>query len=172
MLVFDGRVHPETNEHERNRIVQKAQRALRAVRSGEDAEALEQVAATQPEQPVAGEKEARDVMLLLFGECSAMVDTLGDGGTAPVKVQVFDEQGAEVSIDNADPPVRTAVRTLLAQVHGNAEDADEQLAIALANATPDEVSSLLLQALRWTIRLADECLERDLPVADWVADAA
>jgi hypothetical protein len=43
--------------------------------------------------------------------------------------------------------------------------------IALASAAPDEVDSLLLQALRWTIRLSAECLDRDLPVTSWVYDA-
>ena len=113
----------------------------------------------------------RELMLMLFGECSTMVSVLGDGGSAPVKVQVFDETGEEVSIDDADPPVRTAVRTLLAEVHGNSEAAQEQVEIALASAAPDEVNSLLLQALRWTIRLSTECRDRNLPVTSWITDA-
>ncbi|WP_158887014.1 hypothetical protein [Amycolatopsis anabasis] len=155
---------------ERRRLVEKAQRALVAMQLGEDEEALEQVAPTGVDEPDRS-AETRELMMLLFGECSAMVSTLGDGGSAPVKVQVFDEAGEEVSIDQADPPVRTAVRTLLAEVHGNTEAAQEQVEIALANAAPDEVDSLVLQALRWTIRLSTECLERDLPVTAWISDA-
>ena len=169
MLVFDRHVQPDRSEDER-RLVEKAQRALVAISLGDDAEALDEVApsAVEPQERSA---ETRELMMLLFGECSAMVSTLGDGGSAPVKVQVFDEDGEEVSIDQADPPVRTAVRTLLAEVHGNTEAAEEQVEIALANAAPDEVDSLVLQALRWTIRLSVECLERDLPVAAWISDA-
>ncbi|WP_240519358.1 hypothetical protein [Amycolatopsis antarctica] len=137
---------------------------------GADDEALDQVRPTAPDTE-GRSAETREMMLLLFGECSGMVATLGDGGTAPVKVQVFDSDGEEVSIDQADPPVRTAVRTLLAEVHGNTDAAAEQVEIALANAAPDEVESLLLQALRWTIRLSGECIERDLPVSDWIAEA-
>jgi hypothetical protein len=162
-------VQPDRNEDER-RLVEKAQRALVAISLGDDDEALDEVApsAVEPQERSA---ETQKLMLLLFGECSAMVSTLGDGGSAPVKVQVFDEDGEEVSIDQADPPVRTAVRTLLAEVHGNTEAAEEQVEIALANAAPDEVDSLVLQALRWTIRLSAECLDRDLPVSDWISDA-
>jgi len=169
VLVFDRHVDPDWTEQERE-LVQKAQRALVAISLGEDAEALDQVAPSSTE-PQARSDETNALMLLLFGECSAMVSTLGDGGSAPVKVQVFDEDGEEVSIDQADPPVRTAVRTLLAEVHGNTAAAQEQVEIALANAAPGEVDSLVLQALRWTIRLSVECIDRDLPVAPWISDA-
>ncbi|MFI7115521.1 hypothetical protein [Amycolatopsis sp. NPDC049868] len=157
-------MEPDRSEYER-RLVEKAQRALVAISLGEDAEALDEL------MPTARSDETKELVMMLFGECSAMVSTLGDGGSAPVKVQVFDEDGEEVSIDQADPPVRTAVRTLLAEVHGNSEAAQEQVEIALANAAPDEVDSLVLQALRWTIRLSAECLDRDLPVAPWISDA-
>ncbi|MFF0145285.1 hypothetical protein [Amycolatopsis sulphurea] len=160
---------PDRSEDEQ-RLVEKAQRALVAISLGEDAEALDEVMPSADE-PDARSEETKALMMLLFGECSAMVSTLGDGGTAPVKVQVFDEDGEEVSIDQADPPVRTAVRTLLAEVHGNTAAAREQVEIALASAAPNEVDSLVLQALRWTIRLSVECLDRDLPVASWISDA-
>lgn len=164
-----GDVQPDRSEDER-RLVEKAQRALVAISLGEDAEALDEMAPSAAE-PAAQSAETRALMMLLFSECSAMVSTLCDGDSAPVKMQVFDEDGEEVPNDQADPPVRTAVRTLLAEVHGNTEAAEEQVEIALASAAPDEVDSLVLQALRWTIRLSAECLERDLPVATWIADA-
>jgi len=168
-LVFDGHVEPRSDEDEGG-LVERAQRALIAMHLGADDEALEQVRPTAVD-PSERSVETRELMLLLFSECSEMVATLGDGGSAPVKVQVFDSEGEEVSIDQADPPVRTAVRTLLAEVHGNTDAAAEQVEIALASAVPGEVESLLLQALRWTIRLSSECLERDLPVSGWVAEA-
>ena len=148
----------------RQELISRAQRALVAMQLGRDDDALDEVALTDRD-------ETRELVLLLFEECSALVTTLGDGGSAPVKVQVFDETGEEVSIDQADPPVRTAVRTLLAEVHGNTEAAEEQVEIALASANNDEVDSLTLQALRWTVRLSTECLERDLPVTEWISEA-
>jgi len=139
-------------------VVDAASAALTAMQSG--------VA-----EPVVPEEDARDVMSLLFHECSAMVTALGSGGTAPVKMQVFDNAGNEVPIDEADPPVRTAVRVLLAEVHGDSEAARTHIDIALANAAPEEMDTLMVQALRWTMRLSDECRERDLPVADWITAA-
>lgn len=141
-------------------LVEQAKRTLAAAAHGDDDDALLQAMTN-----------IRELVILLFGECSAMVSTLGDGGAVPVKVQVFDDDGTEVSIDDADPPVRTAVRTLLAAVHGNTDDAHEHVDIALASATPEEVASLVLQAARWTIRLADECLSRSLPIPSWITEA-
>lgn len=154
-------------------LVDRAKHALMAAQLGTDDQALDQItaAASAGTSDEAASTDTRELVMLLFSECSAMVATLGDGGSTPVKVQVFDEEGTEVSIDQADPPVRTAVRTLLAEVHGNTEAAREQVEIALANASPDEVNSLVMQALRWTLRLARECLSRDLPVAPWIAEA-
>jgi hypothetical protein len=86
-------------------------------------------------------------------------------------MQVFDNAGNEVPIDEADPPVRTAVRVLLAEVHGDSEAARAHIEIALASAAPEEMDTLMVQALRWTMRLSDECRSRDLPVAGWITDA-
>ncbi|SNR88260.1 hypothetical protein SAMN06265360_12726 [Haloechinothrix alba] len=145
---------------DRPRLVDEAQRALLAVHAGADEHAIDEIST----------EHIGELVMLLFGECSTMVSELGDGGATPVQVQVFDEEGTEVSIDSADPPVRTAVRTLLAEVHGNPGAAAEQVEIALANAAPGEMHSLVLQALRWTSRLAAECVSRDLPVSPWLAD--
>jgi hypothetical protein len=123
------------------------------------------------DEPVVPVDDAREVMLLLFHECSAMVSALGSGGTTPVKMQVFDNAGNEVPIDEADPPVRTAVRVLLAEVHGDSEAARAHIEIALASAAPEEMDTLMVQALRWTMRLSDECSSRDLPVAEWITAA-
>jgi hypothetical protein len=153
-------VEPDS-ESERRGVVDAASEALAAIHVGAEDQVAAAVSAADP----------RDVMLLLFGECSAMVAALGSGGSAPVKMQVFDNDGQEVPIDEADPPVRTAVRTLLAEVHGDKEAARAHIEIALENAAPEEMATLMVQALRWTMRLSDECTSRELPVADWIAEA-
>lgn len=152
------------------RIIDAAGQALAAMQAGHDEGALDRVAAAVRSSPH-GRGDARELMWLLFHECSAMVAALGSGGTAPVKMQVYDDDGHEVPIDEADPPVRTAVRTLLAEVHGDSDAARAQIEIALANAAPDEMATLMVQALRWTLRLSDECTSRNLPVAAWITAA-
>jgi hypothetical protein len=168
--VEDVPVDPHTDPDRDRRVVEAASQALAAMNAGPDEDAAERVTEAYQASP-AGPADAQEMMLLLFRECSAMVAALGSGGTAPVKMQVFDNDGQEVPIDEADPPVRTAVRTLLAEVHGDTEAAKTHIEIALANAAPDEMVTLMIQALRWTIRLSAECTSRDLPVADWITTA-
>ncbi|SDJ85640.1 hypothetical protein SAMN04488074_103378 [Lentzea albidocapillata subsp. violacea] len=141
--------------------------ALAAASAGEDAVAVDLVTGYLSGSPE-GNEEIRELVLLLFAECSSMVSSLGSGGATPVKMQVFDEEGNEVQIDDADPPVRTAIRALLAEVHGDQDAASEQIEIALANGQPQELATVVLQALRWTLKLAIECDTRDLPVAPWI----
>ncbi|WP_130347756.1 hypothetical protein [Herbihabitans rhizosphaerae] len=159
-----------TDPDRHDRLVAAASTALAAVKAGEGAGVVGGLAeaASGSEE---GKIDARELMLLLFGECSTMVAALGQGGTTPVKMQVYDDDGHEVPIDEADPPVRTAVRTLLAEVHGDTDAASEQIEIALRNAGPEEMASLMVQALRWTIKLSAECTSRDLPVPEWIAEA-
>ncbi|WP_434438948.1 hypothetical protein [Lentzea sp. E54] len=150
-----------------SRLTAVAGEALAAARAGEDAVAVDLVTGYLSGSPE-GNEEIRELVLLLFAECSSMVSELGSGGATPVKMQVFDEEGNEVQIDDADPPVRTAIRALLAEVHGDEDAASEQIEIALANGQPQELATVVLQALRWTLKLAIECETRDLPVAPWI----
>ncbi|MEU5694158.1 hypothetical protein [Actinosynnema sp. NPDC020468] len=163
-------MHPQRDPDRWARLQAVAGEALAATKVGEDAVAVDLVTGYLSGSPE-GNEEIRELVLLLFSECSGMVSVLGSGGATPVKMQVFDEDGQEVPIDDADPPVRTAIRTLLAEVHGDEEAASEQIEIALANGRPQELATVVLQALRWTVKLAVECDQRELPVAPWIATA-
>ncbi|QQQ75600.1 hypothetical protein IOD16_31650 [Saccharothrix sp. 6-C] len=163
-------MHPQQDPDRWSRLQAVAGEALTAAKVGEDAVAVDLVTGYLSGSPE-GNEEIRELVLLLFSECSDMVAALGSGGATPVKMQVFDEDGQEVPIDDADPPVRTAIRTLLAEVHGDQEAAAEQIEIALANGQPQELATVVLQALRWTVKLAVECGLRDLPVSPWIATA-
>jgi hypothetical protein len=166
----DEAVDPQPERDRRQRIVDTASMALAAMNAGTDEGAVDRVTDAVAATPT-DRDDAQELMLLLFHECSAMVTALGQGGEAPVKMQVYDDDGQEVPIDEADPPVRTAVRTLLAEVHGDSEAAKTHIEIALTNAAPEEMLTLMIQALRWTIRLSHECRTRDLPIADWITRA-
>jgi hypothetical protein len=160
-------VRPPQDPDRWARLTAVAGEALAAARAGEDAVAVDLVTGYLSGSPE-GNEEIRELVLLLFAECSSMVGSLGSGGATPVKMQVFDEEGREVQIDDADPPVRTAIRALLAEVHGDQDAASEQIEIALANGAPQELATVVLQALRWTLKLAIECETRDLPIAPWI----
>ncbi|HEV7907074.1 MAG TPA: hypothetical protein VGP03_02945 [Pseudonocardiaceae bacterium] len=163
-------MHPQQDPDRWSRLTAVAGEALAAAKAGEDAVAVDLVTGFLSGSPE-GNAEISELVLLLFAECSGMVAALGSGGATPVKMQVFDEEGQEVPIDDADPPVRTAIRTLLAEVHGDQQAAAEQIQIALANGAPQELATVVLQALRWTLKLAVECQTRDLAIPPWIAVA-
>ncbi|HEX4724524.1 MAG TPA: hypothetical protein VH333_18535 [Pseudonocardiaceae bacterium] len=165
-----GRVAAAEQPDRRQRIIVVASQALAAAQEGDDGDAVERLIDFVRESHDE-HTDVRELVLLLFAECSRMVTELSEGGATPVRMQVFDEEGQEVPIDEADPPVRTAVRTLLAEVHGDEDAAAEQVEIALSSAAPEEMATVVIQALRWTIRLATACDERDLPVPPWIAEA-
>lgn len=154
----------------RQRIIVAASQALAAASEGDDGNAVDRLI-NFVQDSNDEHTDVRELVLLLFSECSRMVTELSEGGATPVRMQVFDEDGQEVPIDEADPPVRTAVRTLLAEVHGDEDAAAEQVEIALSSAAPEEMATVVIQALRWTIRLATACRERDLPVPEWISTA-
>lgn len=168
-MVLDGHVRCERDD-DQGRLLEQAQRALIAMRRDREFEALD---CLRPGNGDSDERsaETREIVLLLFSECSAMVAALGNGGVTPLQVQVYDAGGTEVTIDDVEPAVRTAVRTLLAEVQGNPADAEQQVQIAMSSASQEDLVSLMIQALRWTLRLAAECLERDLAVPDWIVEA-
>jgi len=165
-----GRVAAAEQPDRRQRIIVVASQALAAAQEGDDGDAVERLIEFVRESRDE-HTDVRELVLLLFAECSRMVTELSEGGATPVRMQVFDEEGQEVPIDEADPPVRTAVRTLLAEVHGDEDAAAEQVEIAMSSAAPEEMATVVIQALRWTIRLATACDERDLPVPLWIAEA-
>lgn len=157
-------------DEQRRRILRAASQALAAASLGDDDTAVEHLIALVRDSPDE-HADVRELVLLLFSECSRMVSELSAGGATPVRMQVFDADGQEVPIDEADPPVRTAVRTLLAEVHGDEQAAADQIEIALSSAVPAEMATVLIQALRWTIRLAGACTERSLSVPEWISTA-
>jgi hypothetical protein len=165
-----GLVASAEEPERRQRIINAASRALAAARAGDDGDAVERLIGFVRDSNDE-HTDVRELVLLLFSECSRMVAELSEGGATPVRMQVFDVDGQEVPIDEADPPVRTAVRTLLAEVHGDEDAAAEQVEIALSSAAPDEIATVVIQALRWTIRLANTCRERELPIPDWITEA-
>jgi hypothetical protein len=165
-----GRVAAAEDPDRRQRMIVVASQALAAAQQGDDTDAVELLVGFVRDSPDE-HTDVRELVLMLFAECSQMVTELSEGGATPVRMQVFDSEGQEVPIDEADPPVRTAVRTLLAEVHGDEDAAAEQVEIALSSAAPDELATVVIQALRWTIRLATACDERDLPVPDWIGEA-
>lgn len=73
-----------------------------------------------------------------------------------------------VDIDRVDPPVRAAVRALLAAMNGHADDAAEQIDLTLVAGRAAAVDAVMVAA-GWTLDQLDWCRHHDVPAPEWIA---
>jgi hypothetical protein len=86
----------------------------------------------------------------------------------PVAFELRDSGGQTVSIDELDPPLRSAVRTVLALAHGRDDDARRQLDIVDHLGEPTDNGTVLVQMLAWTLELLGACEQTDRPAPHWL----
>ncbi|MCP2166042.1 hypothetical protein [Goodfellowiella coeruleoviolacea] len=131
--------------------------------------------ATEPEQ------EFRLLASVTVRECAALAGARMAYGRErnpdldnelPFRIETGSEgQRRTLGIDELPPPLRTVVRTMLAEGYGDPRTADELVDIALREATQHELHFLLSASLMFTVQLANECLRLGIPMADWVRAA-
>ena len=109
----------------------------------------------------AGRRQAERLRLILGALIEALATMLiwragsmGMDGAFAADLRRPDESA--VDIDHLDPPVRATVRALLAQVNGCPQDADDQVALALAGGAEANMQVIVL-ALKWTVAALEWC---------------
>src|SRR6266568_3604000 len=90
-----GRVAAAEQPDRRQRIIVVASQALAAAQEGDDGDAVERLIEFVRESRDE-HTDVRELVLLLFAECSRMVTELSEGGATPVRMQVCDERGLPV----------------------------------------------------------------------------
>ncbi|WP_156758145.1 hypothetical protein [Actinokineospora pegani] len=80
-----------------------------------------------------------------------------------------DEEGEPVVVDDLDPPVRALVRALLAELNGRPEDAEFQLELALRDDPRFDPVDVLVLCLLWTVGSIEWCEQHDAPTPGWLA---
>jgi hypothetical protein len=109
------------------------------------------------------------VVSVLLRAAGAMADELSTAvGTQGLEVQIHNDAGDRLTIDEADPPLRTAARALLAHTHGDQADAETQLDIAFDQADPAQLTAMVLHSVHWAARFAAECESRGVPLPGWI----
>ncbi|SDM62691.1 hypothetical protein [Allokutzneria albata] len=83
-------------------------------------------------------------------------------------VEVLAADGEQVPIDDVAPPLRAALRTVLAHAYGDPESADEQMRLAFLDGDPATGKHILAHTVLWTAQLMDVCEERAVPVPSWL----
>lgn len=158
----------ELTEQER-RLHTVAGLAVAAARGGDDRDvlrALSELAA----RSVNSRTDFRTVVSVLLHGAGGMARGLSEvSGTQGLEVHVTNGSGERLSIDQTDPPLRTAARALLAHTHGDHDSAEAHLDIAFDQAEPAQLMTIVMHSVRWAARFATECESRDIPVPEWIS---
>ncbi len=72
------------------------------------------------------------------------------------------------SVDDLEPPQRTATRVLLALAARHPDDAEAQLDIAAQADDPQAVGHVLAHTVSWTLDLVNTCEDLGKPVPSWL----
>jgi hypothetical protein len=75
-----------------------------------------------------------------------------------------------VDIDSLAPPVRAAIRALLAQINGHDADVAYQFDLAMAAGHPAAIDAIMV-VLGWGMDQLDWCRHHHVPAPEWIAAA-
>jgi hypothetical protein len=155
-----------------HRVLAVASAALAAARHGDSQAVVDSVTEFVCSSRE-GYRDLRLLISLLMRECGTMVSAVSSttDRVPPIKIAAYGEDGQVLPIDELAPPVRTAMRALLAEVYGDSAAAETQIDLALRNAQPQDVLVVVLQAVWFTKAMAQEFHRRGLHVVDWARAA-
>ncbi|WP_253766619.1 hypothetical protein [Goodfellowiella coeruleoviolacea] len=124
--------------------------------------------------PEAGKFVLRTVLAELTSASARMLSAGagGDPEETAFRVEIRGDADNVVPIDELDPPLRAAVRALLAQLNGSPEDAEYQLDLTFREKDPVAAMTVLVHALLWTADLYDSCEQAGVPTPEWLHDAS
>lgn len=158
---------PESLEQEL-RLRAVAGLAVEAARGGQDRDVLNALSELAT-RSINSRTDFREVVSVLLRGAGEMARGLSaTTGTQGLEVHVTTSAGQRLTIDQTDPPLRTAARALLAHTHGDEEMAETHLDIAFDQAEPAQLMTMVMHSVRWAARFATECEARDIPVPTWI----
>lgn len=137
--------------------------ALRAVQRGDEQSALRMF------DRLAGSSWStlRGAVMELADATFEMLLTMTDNRREDDLVVTLSDEGFG-SVDDLEPPQRTATRVLLALAAHHPADAETQLDIAAEAGDPDAVGHVLAHTVSWTLDLVNTCDDFGKPVPGWL----
>jgi hypothetical protein len=107
---------------------------------------------------------------LVSALASMMMTAAGPSGPeeASYGLELTDDEDHEIRIDEASPPVRAAVRALLAELNQHSEDTLFQLDLALREDTFQATLEVFAHVLLWTSGMLEWCDANDVPRPKWL----
>lgn len=163
------------DEHDPHRqwVERKITQAADGIRAGcyEDTITVLAQLAVAPDTTEGG--AARCATELLVRAAADMLRALAerDGRERSFSVRLTDDE-SDVCIDDVDPPVRAAIRALLAEANADRESAEIQLDLAFLSTDSTVTTTVALQALVWAVGLANTCEEQGLVCPAWLRSSS
>jgi len=119
-----------------------------------------------------GGREAHQVACELIAALARMMLLASgpqhDGEEPTYGLELTNDEDQEITIDEASPPVRAAVRALLAELNEHPEDAEFQVDLALREPTFQTTLEVYAHVLLWTMGMLDWCDGNHVPRPRWL----
>jgi hypothetical protein len=109
-----------------------------------------------------------ELVSALAGMMVAAAGPSKPGGEPSYGLELTNDDDHEIGIDDASPPVRAAVRALLAELNEHPEDALFQVDLALRDASFQATLEVFTHVLLWTIGMLKWCDANDVPRPQWL----
>ncbi|MCE7003510.1 hypothetical protein LWC34_11815 [Kibdelosporangium philippinense] len=152
-----------------------ARHLIGAMRGGDDEGIVLEMARLTADRANGG-RESHLVACELIVALSQMMLTAAGPVEAPGErtygLELTGDDNRQLDIDRTSPPIRAAVRALLAQLNERSEDALFQVDLALRDAEFKVTMEVIVHVLLWTIGMIEWCDEHDVARPRWLGDLA
>lgn len=145
----------------------QARRLVDVMHRGDDESLVLELARLTADR-VHGGRESHLIVCELLAALAQMLHTASGPGEPAYGLEIADDDDNQIDIDDASPPVRAAVRALLAQLNHHPDDAGFQVDLALQEETLQATIEVFAHVLLWTMGMLKWCSDNNVPTPGWL----
>jgi len=124
-----------------------------------------------------GGRESHLIACELIAALSQMMLTAAgpeeqDDANRSYGLELTGDDDGQLDIDQTSPPIRAAVRALLAELNGHTEETLFQVELALRENSFKATIEVLAHVVLWTIGMLEWCDANGVPRPQWLGDLA
>lgn len=164
-----GDRNPMTESNPRS----QARRLLGVMRASDDESLVLEMARLTADRANGGRESHLIVCELITALSQMMLTAAGPSdGDRAYGLELTGDDDNQLDIDQTSPPIRAAVRALLAQLNDHADEAQFQVELALRDNSFKVTIEVLAHVLLWTVGMIDWCDEHRVARPLWLGDLA
>ncbi|CAM3292606.1 hypothetical protein KIPE111705_00115 [Kibdelosporangium persicum] len=152
----------------------QARRLVGVMRAGDDESLVLEMARLTADRANGGRESHLIVGELIVALAQMMLTAAGpaEDGDRAYGLELTGDDDNQLDIDQTSPPIRAAVRALLAQLNDHADEAQFQVDLALCEDNFKVTIEVMAHVLLWTIGMIDWCDEHGVARPLWLGDLA